>query len=106
MPRRCACAAWWICLPEPQQHPGTGPAGMRGQRVRVAVIDGDFRGWEELVGRRLPRATRYLDLTAERSDLLQPDPQPAIIRRLQSIRHVTMRSPTVCYSMYRRRWGS
>ena len=50
--------------------------GRRGQGVRVAVVDGDFRGWKALVGKQLPKSTRYLDLTAERSELLQPDPLP------------------------------
>jgi hypothetical protein len=51
--------------------------GRRGQGVRVAVVDGDFRGWDALVGKQLPKSTRYLDLTAERNDSLQPDPFPA-----------------------------
>ena len=51
-------------------------AGRRGQKVRVAVVADDFRGWQALVGKRLPKTTRYLDLTAERSDILKPDPFP------------------------------
>jgi hypothetical protein len=43
--------------------------------VRVAVIDADFSGYEELVkAKRLPANTRYLDLTAERSYDLLPEP--------------------------------
>ena len=52
-------------------------AGRRGQGVSVAVVDADFRGWRGLVGKQLPKTTRYLDLTAERNDDLQPDPFPA-----------------------------
>lgn len=52
-------------------------AGKRGQRVRVAVVDSDFRGWQGLVGKRLPASTRLLDLTTERNPTLQPDPLPA-----------------------------
>ena len=49
--------------------------GPRGRGVRVAVIDADFSGYEELVkAKRLPASTRYLDLTAERSYDLLPEP--------------------------------
>ena len=51
--------------------------GRRGQRVSVAVVDADFRGLRGLVGKQLPKTTRYLDLTAERNDDFQPDPFPA-----------------------------
>jgi hypothetical protein len=44
----------------------------RGKCVRIAVIDGDFRGWDKL----LPKGTRLIDLTAERNPDLLPDPQP------------------------------
>jgi hypothetical protein len=48
----------------------------RGQGVRLAIIDGDFRGYERFLGRGLPRETRYIDLTAERNPSLEPDPFP------------------------------
>lgn len=48
--------------------------GHQGQGVRVAVVDGDFRGYRRLLGKQLPANTRYVDLTAERSPDLQPDP--------------------------------
>jgi hypothetical protein len=52
--------------------------GARGQGVRVAVIDGDFRGYEAQVkSKRLPARTRLVDLTADRNPTLQPDPPPA-----------------------------
>jgi hypothetical protein len=44
--------------------------------VRVAVIDGDFRGYQGLLGKQLPAGTRYIDLTAERNPNLEPDPFP------------------------------
>jgi hypothetical protein len=49
----------------------------RGKGTRVAVIDGDFTGWEDLVGKQLPATTRLLDLTRERNRTLLPDPLPA-----------------------------
>jgi hypothetical protein len=52
-------------------------AGLKGQGVGLAVIDGDFRGWEALVGKQLPAHTRLLDLTAERNANLKPDALPA-----------------------------
>jgi hypothetical protein len=49
-------------------------ATFRGRKVRVAVIDSDFTGYEELVkAGRLPATTRYVDVTAERSYDLLPD---------------------------------
>jgi hypothetical protein len=48
--------------------------GKRGQGVRVAVIDGDFRGYEKLKGKGLPANTRYVDFTAERNATMLPDP--------------------------------
>jgi hypothetical protein len=50
--------------------------GVKGQGVRVAVIDGDFRGFEKLKGKGLPASTRYLDFTAERNPTFIPDPFP------------------------------
>ena len=41
--------------------------------VRVAVIHSDFRGWQPLVRKKLPFATRLIDLTAERNDSFQGD---------------------------------
>src|SRR5262249_40018307 len=50
--------------------------GNRGKGVRVAVIDGDFRGYERFRGKQLPAEVRFLDLTAERNSTLEPDPFP------------------------------
>ena len=52
-------------------------AKFKGKGVRVAIIDGDFGGWQALVGKTLPRGTRLIDLTAERNANLNPDPAPA-----------------------------
>jgi hypothetical protein len=48
----------------------------RGQGIRLAIIDGDFRGYERFLGSGLPRETRYIDMTAERNPFLEPDPFP------------------------------
>lgn len=49
--------------------------GKRGQGVRLALIDTDFRGWDRLVKQgRLNGKTRLVDLTAERSRDLSPAP--------------------------------
>jgi hypothetical protein len=45
----------------------------KGRGTRLAVIDGDFAGWRKMVGKQLPPDTRLIDLTAERSDDLEPD---------------------------------
>jgi hypothetical protein len=50
--------------------------GRRGRGIRVVIIDGDFRGWQGLVGKQLPKKTTYLDLTAERNLGLLPDAPP------------------------------
>jgi hypothetical protein len=45
--------------------------------VRVAVIDSDFQGYEELLQKKiLPPKTAYVDLTAERNKDIRPDPFP------------------------------
>jgi hypothetical protein len=51
--------------------------GYRGRGVRIAIIDGDFAGYEALVGRHLPKSTRLVDFTAMRSANLLPDPMPS-----------------------------
>lgn len=48
--------------------------GYRGQGVRVAVVDSDFRGFAALTGKQLPAKTRMIDLTATRNPDLTPDP--------------------------------
>jgi subtilisin family serine protease len=49
--------------------------GVPKKGVRVAVVDGDFRGFRELLAnRQLPANTRLVDLTAERTRELQPEP--------------------------------
>jgi len=51
--------------------------GHKGAKVKLAIIDGDFRGWQGLVAdKKLPGGTRLLDLTAERNNNLLPDPMP------------------------------
>jgi hypothetical protein len=51
--------------------------GHKGAKVRLAIIDGDFRGWQGLVAdKKLPAGTRLLDLTAQRNNNLLPDPMP------------------------------
>ncbi|MCI0681342.1 MAG: S8/S53 family peptidase [Gemmataceae bacterium] len=52
--------------------------GKRGQGMRLAILDTDFRGWENLVKQgKLPPATRLVDLTTQYSQDLFPAPQPA-----------------------------
>jgi hypothetical protein len=46
----------------------------RGAGVRVAVIDTNFTGYLERLGKELPKDTLYLDLTAARNESLLPDP--------------------------------
>jgi hypothetical protein len=49
--------------------------GYRGKGVRVAIIDRDFRGWEDLVKRKLlPVKTRLVDLTTELNPEIYPAP--------------------------------
>jgi hypothetical protein len=52
-------------------------AKLKGDGVTVAIIDGDFRGWDTLVGKGLPARTHLFDLTAERNVNLLPDAPPA-----------------------------
>ncbi|MHB1425592.1 MAG: hypothetical protein ACYC3I_20685 [Gemmataceae bacterium] len=51
--------------------------GRTGRGTRLAVVDSDFRGWKELVGKGFPADTRLVDWTAERDPDLLPDPFPA-----------------------------
>lgn len=49
--------------------------GWRGQGVRLAIVDTDFRGWEQMVQqKKLPAKTRLADLTTERNPELYPEP--------------------------------
>jgi hypothetical protein len=56
--------------------------GCTGKKVRLGIISGDFRGYRELVGKRLPADTRYVDLTAERNADMQPEPFPGDPKQL------------------------
>ena len=51
--------------------------GFRGQAIRLAIIDADFEGYQQLVGKQLPAGTRYVDITAESEPSLQPSPRAA-----------------------------
>lgn len=78
---------------EPPRRPNDGPVvsniqsltkvdrlhqlGYRGRGVRIAIIDGDFAGYESLVGKHLPAATQLVDFTAMRNPSLLPDPMPS-----------------------------
>jgi hypothetical protein len=50
--------------------------GQNGRGTRLAVVDSDFRGWKDLVGKGLPANTRLIDWTAERNHEFLPDPFP------------------------------
>jgi hypothetical protein len=47
-------------------------SGFRGQRVRVAVVGSDFRGYQQFLGKQLPARTRAIDLTAECEPSIEP----------------------------------
>ena len=48
--------------------------GYRGKGIRLAIVDTDFRGWEQLVAdKKLPKSTRLADLTP-----LPPDGTPPL----------------------------
>lgn len=49
--------------------------GARGQGVKVAVVDSDFRGFEQAMkAGKLPRSTVLIDLTTEYNPDIYPDP--------------------------------
>jgi hypothetical protein len=48
--------------------------GFRGNGVRLAILDTDFRGWDKLVAeKKLPAKTLYVDLA-----MIPDDPQPSV----------------------------
>jgi hypothetical protein len=50
---------------------------LRGQPVRLAIIDSDFRGFEEQIKQgQLPADTQLVDLTSEGNPALLPEPWP------------------------------
>ncbi len=50
--------------------------GAAGQGIRVGIIDSDFRAYADLVRLgKLPKSTRFLDLTTEFNPDLYPDPE-------------------------------
>lgn len=51
--------------------------GYRGRGVKIAIIDGDFAGYEPLVGKQLPAGTQLVDFTAMRNSSILPDPMPS-----------------------------
>ena len=48
--------------------------GIRGQGVRIAIVDSDFRGWQEQLKKTLPAKTQLVDLTREFNPTLEPLP--------------------------------
>jgi hypothetical protein len=51
--------------------------GKLGQGIRLAIVDSDFHGYEDLVKKKqLPANTRLVDLTMERNPNLYPAPYP------------------------------
>lgn len=48
--------------------------GRKGKGHRVVLLNGDFRGWDGLVGTKLPQKTSLIDLTAQRNRDLLPEP--------------------------------
>jgi hypothetical protein len=56
---------------------GLHAKGGVGTGIRVAIIDSDFAGWEQFVGKGLPKSTLYVDMTAERNREIQPEPGPS-----------------------------
>ena len=61
-----------------QLHKAGYRGKFRGQAVRLAIIDGDFRGYEALIkSGKLPADTQLVDLTVEGNPRLLPDPWPA-----------------------------
>jgi hypothetical protein len=51
--------------------------GRRGKGTRIAVVDADFSGAQEVIGKELPADTELIDLTRQRNRNLQPEPYPA-----------------------------
>src|SRR5439155_8588938 len=76
-------------------------SGQRGQGVRVAIVDSDFRGWEN----QLPPGTRLLDLTAELGPDLLPEPYPddqqAVGAGTQWARAVALAAPEAALTLVR-----
>jgi hypothetical protein len=57
--------------------------GFRGKGVRLAIIDYDFRGYEEMIqAKRLPSKTRLVDLTTEKNTQIYPDPPEGDLKQL------------------------
>jgi hypothetical protein len=55
----------------------------RGQGVRLAIVDADFRGWTEMVqSKQLPASTRLVDLTRTLNPSLQPDAYPGPAKKI------------------------
>jgi hypothetical protein len=50
--------------------------GYRGAGIRVAIIDAEFGGLADRLGKELPKNTPLIDLTAIRNTSLLPDPIP------------------------------
>lgn len=48
--------------------------GYRGAGLRIVVVGVEFPGLAGLLGRQLPKATRFIDLTAENSPTVEPEP--------------------------------
>ncbi len=52
--------------------------GHRGQGIKIAILDRDFRQWEKFVeAKQLPANTRLVDLTIERTIEIKPMPEVA-----------------------------
>jgi hypothetical protein len=56
---------------------GLQAQGYQGQGIRLALIDSDFDGYQQFLGKQLPADTQFVDVTAESEPSLQPSKRPA-----------------------------
>lgn len=56
--------------------------GFRAEGIKIAIVAGDFGGYQRFVGNRLPKETVLIDFTAARNSSLLPDPMPSDDGRL------------------------
>lgn len=52
----------------------------QGRGGTVLLIGGDFRGYDQFLGKRLPANTRFIDLTAERNPSVKGDESPKDVK--------------------------
>jgi hypothetical protein len=75
--------------------------GSQGQGIRLAVIDTDFQGYQQFVGKQLPADTQLIDISAESEPTLLPSQRQATGHGTQTALAAALAAPKAQFVLVR-----